>query len=212
VNDATLVAPPSASPAKVGQVLWLTVGAALLLVVIAAAALLLISRELNVGRTTYAEARHTRATLDALRALFISLQDAETGAQGYVLTGNEEVLSPYYAAERSLKGQLERLTELASEDESQQIAQELVALARAQLAFVGDVVAARRSQDSVSAVRLLRAGVGKRQMDRIRELVAALETHESELLARKEPAPMARSCSYAASACPTATTSSRTAT
>jgi PAS domain S-box-containing protein len=185
VNDATLVAPQSASPAKVGQVLWLTIGAALLLVLIAAAALLLISRELDEGRTTYAEARHTRATLDSLRALFMSLQDAETGAQAYVLTGSEEVLSPFYAAERSLEGRLERLTELSSEGESQQIAQELVALARAQLGFVRDVVAARRSQDSGAAVQLLRAGVGRHQMDRIRELVAALETHESEVLAQR---------------------------
>jgi PAS domain S-box-containing protein len=185
VNDATLVAPQSASPAKVGQVLWLTVGAALLLVVIAAAALLLITRELNVGRATYAEASHTRATLDQLRVVFSSLQDAETGAQGYVLTGSEEVLSPYYAAERSLEGQLDRLAELASQGESQQIAQELVALARVQLSFVSDVVTARRSSDSGAAVQLLRSGVGRRHMDRIRELVAALEIHESELLAQR---------------------------
>ena len=182
MNDATLVAPPAASPAKAGQVLWLTVGAALLLVAAAVAALVLFSRELNVARASYFEARHTRATLDQLRAVLSSLQDAETGAQGYVLTGREEALSPYFAAERSLEGQLERLTQLANEGESRQIAQELVALARAQFSFMSDVVAARHSPDSAAAVQLLRADVGKRQMDRIRELVAALETHDSELL------------------------------
>src|SRR4030095_15047959 len=100
------------------------------------AALLLISRELNAGRASYADVLHTRATLDQLRVVFSSLQDAETGAQGYVLTGNEETLSPYYAAERSLEGQLDRLTQLPAEGESQQIAQALVALARGQTPFL----------------------------------------------------------------------------
>jgi len=181
---ATSIAPHAASPAKVGQVFWLTLGAALLLVA-AAVALLLLSRELNVGRANYSQARQTRAALDQLRTVFISLQDAETGAQGYVLTGSDEALSPYYAAERSLAGQLDRLTQLAGEGESGQIAQELVALARAQLSFVSDVVAARRSQDPGAAVQLLRSGPGKRQMDRIRELVAAFETHEGELLSQR---------------------------
>lgn len=98
MNDALPVAPRATSPAKSGQVLWLTVGAALLLIVVASAALLLISRELHAGRTSYSEVLHTRATLDQLRVVFASLQDAETGAQGYVLTGNDESLAPYYAA------------------------------------------------------------------------------------------------------------------
>ena len=168
--------------------MWLTVSVALLLIVVAAAALLLISRELNAGRASYADLRHTRATLDQLRVVFSSLQDAESGAQGYVLTGNEEALSPYYAAEHSLEGQLDRLTQLAAEGEGQQIAKELVALARAQLSFVNDVVTARRSQDSAAALELLRGGVGKRQMDRIRELAAAFDSHVSELLSQRRSA------------------------
>ena len=185
MSDATLVARQSASPAKAGQVLWLTIGVALLLVAMAAAALLFFSHQLNAARTSYFEARHTRATLDQLHVVFSSLQDAQTSAQGYVLTGSEEVLSPYFAAQRSLEGELDRLTQLANEGESRQIARELAALARAQFSFVSDVVAARRSQDAAAAVQLLRAGVSKSQMDRIRELTAALETHESELLAQR---------------------------
>jgi PAS domain S-box-containing protein len=188
VSAATSVAPSAASPAKVGQVLWLTVAAALLLVVVSAAALLWFSSELNVARATYFDARHTRLTLDQLRAAFASLKDAESGAQGYVLTGSEEALSPYYAAERALEGQLDQLIQLAGEREAGQIARELAALARKQLSFTSDVVAARRSQDTAAAVELLRTGTGRQQMDRIRELVAAFETHEGELLALRRTA------------------------
>ena len=185
MNDATSVAAP---PAKSGQVLWVTVGAALLLIVVAAATLLLISRELQTGRTTYAAVLHTRATLDQLRIVFSSLQDVETGAQGYVLTGNEEFLSRYFAAERSLEGQLGTLAGLARQGEGRQIAEELVKLARSQLAFISDVVAARRSQNTAAALELLRGGTGKAQMDRIRDLVAAFETHENELLSQRRSA------------------------
>jgi len=188
VSHATSVAPSAASPAKVGQVLWLTVGAALLLLLAAAAALLLFTREQNVSRAGYFEARHTRATLDQLRAVISSLKDAETGAQGYVLTGSDAALLPYYAAERSLADQLDSLTQLAGEGETGQIASELATLSRAQLSFMSDVVAARRSQDAAAATGLLRSGTGMRQMDRIRELAAAFETHESELLASRRTA------------------------
>jgi PAS domain S-box-containing protein len=188
VSHATSVAPSAASPAKVGQVLWLTVGVALLLVLAAGAALVLFSREQNVSRAAYFEARHTRATLDQLRAVIASLKDAETGAQGYVLTGSDEALSPYYDAERSLADQLDRLTQLAGEGEAGQIAHELAILARDELSFTSDVVAARRSRDGAAAAELLRTDTGRRQMDRIRELAAAFETHQSELLAVRRTA------------------------
>lgn len=188
MNDVLPVAPRATSPAKSGQVLWLTVGVALVLIAIASAALLLISRDLHVGRSTYSDIVHTRAALDQLRLVFASLQDAETGAQGYLLTGNHESLSPYYAAERALDGQLNQLTQLASEGEGRQIAAELVAHTRAQLTFLGVVVATRRSQGAAAVVDLLRSGVGERRMDRIRDLVAAFETHERELLVQRRGA------------------------
>ena len=130
----------------------------------------------------------TREALEQVRVVFSSLQDAEIGGRGYALTGDEESLPPYLAAERSLEGQLTQLQSLASEAEGRQIAMDLTKLARAQLMFVTDVVATRRSQDAPAALALVHAGTGKRQMDRIRELVAAFETHEKDLLAQRRGA------------------------
>jgi PAS domain S-box-containing protein len=188
VTSTSVASDAPAAPAKVGQILWVTVGAALLLVVVAAAALLLITRELNAGRAAYAGARQTRLTLDQLRLVYSSLQDAEMGTQAYLLTRDEETLSPYYAAERSLEAQLDRLTQVAGDGETQQIALELVTLARAQLSFERGVVAAGRSHGSAAALELLRGGVGEHQMGRIRELVAAFEVHMSELLLQRRSA------------------------
>jgi PAS domain S-box-containing protein len=172
----------------VRQVQRLTVGTVLLLIAVAAAALFLISREMEAGRASYVDIRQTRATLDQLRLVFSSLQDAESATQGYVLTGSEEFLAPYYAVQRSLEGHLSGLRREASAGEGGDIADELVTLARAQLEFFGDVIATRRSQGESMAGQMLRAGTGKRQMDRIRELVAAFETRETGLLAQRRSA------------------------
>ena len=185
MSDAASVAFRPVPPARGGQVLWLTVGVTLLLIALASAALLMISSELQAGRISYFDILHRRATLDQVRVVFSSLQDAENGVQGYVLTGQEEALSPYYAAERSLDGQLDRLTQLTGAAEGRQISDELVALARTHLAFVSNVISTQRSQSSAAALELLRDGVGKRQMDRIRELTTAFETHERELLSQR---------------------------
>jgi PAS domain S-box-containing protein len=188
VSDAASVASRPAPPAKAGRVLWLTIGVTVLLMGLATAALLMISSELQAGRSSYFDLLHRRATLDQVRIVFSSLQDTENGVQGYVLTGKEEALSPYYAAERSLDGQLDRLTQLTGTAESRRISDELVALARTHLAFVSNVISTQRSQSSAAALELLRDGVGQRQMDRIRELTTALETHERELLSQRRSA------------------------
>jgi CHASE3 domain sensor protein len=112
VSDAASVAFRPVPPAKGGQVLWLTVGVTLLLIALASAALLMISSELQAGRSSYFDILHRRATLDQVRIVLSSLQDAENGVHAYVLTGKEEGLAPYYAAERSLDSQLDRLTQL----------------------------------------------------------------------------------------------------
>ena len=185
MSAAAAVASRPAPPVKARQVLWLTIGVTLLLIGLAAAALMMISSELQAGRSSYFDLLQRRATLDQFRIVFSSLQDAENGVQGYMLTGEEEALAPYYAVERSLDTQLDRLTQLTGAAEGRQASDELVALARMHFAFVSNVISTRRSQTSAAALQLLRDGAGKRQMDRIRELTTALETHEREILSQR---------------------------
>jgi PAS domain-containing protein len=160
----------------------------LLLIALAAAALLMISSELQAGRTSYVDLLHRRATLDQIRVVSATLQEAERGMHGYLLTGSEEALAPYYAAERALEDQLNRLTQLTDPAEGRQMPEELVALARTQLAFAGNVISTQRSQSSAAARELLRDGVGQRRMDRIRELTTAFETQQRELLSQRRGA------------------------
>lgn len=185
MNDVMSVAPRAAPPGGTSQVLWLTIAAVLVLVAVAAAASLVISRELRASRASYTEVLRTRETLEQVRIVFSTLQDAESGERGYVLTGSEEVLEPYYAAARSLETELTKLNRLAADVEGRQIASDLAELAHAQLALARNVVAVRRSQGAAAALDLVRPGTGKRQMDRIRELIGALDAHEKQLLSKR---------------------------
>lgn len=89
------------------NVLWLTAGAIGLLVIIAIVALFVVSREMSEARESHIQVDRTREILESLQLMLSTLQDAETGERGYVITGREEFLTPYYAAQRSLPSQLD---------------------------------------------------------------------------------------------------------
>jgi PAS domain S-box-containing protein len=167
------------------QVLWITTGAILFLVVIASAVLTVVSRELRAARESHAQAVHARETVEEVRVVLTELLNAETGERGYLLTGSEDFLEPYYAAERSLPDEITELQRLTTDPESRRIAIELAEAAHTQLAFLRSVVETRRTSGQVTAIEMIRTGVGRRQMDRIRELAAALEAREKSLLAER---------------------------
>ena len=49
-------------------------------------------------RGASADADHTREILNSVQRLFSTVQDAETGQRGFLLTGEERYLAPYYLA------------------------------------------------------------------------------------------------------------------
>jgi CHASE3 domain sensor protein len=57
---------------------------------------------------------HTHDVLIQLTSLLISVQDAETGQRGYVITGEEHYLEPYQAASRRLDAQMRKIKEMTA--------------------------------------------------------------------------------------------------
>ena len=164
------------------RVLWLSAIASLLLVVIAAIALVTVSHELNRSRASHAELDHVRETLGQLQLVWSTLQDAETGEHGFVITGKADFLSPYYAAEQSLQGKLERLQELLRNPESLATLREFDELARRQIAFLRRVIDLRDSQGLEAAGALISQDTGRKQMDRLRVLIERLRVQEGTQL------------------------------
>jgi PAS domain S-box-containing protein len=167
------------------QVLWLSGAAVLALVLIAILALIVVSRELRMARASYVEVQQTRETLEQVQVVFSTVQDAETGERGYVITGKENFLEPYHAAESALERQLGHLDQQIVDPRSRQILAELAEVARLQLAFLHGVVERRRAEGEEAAADLIGQEIGKQHMDQLRAVVAQLTAREKSLLGNR---------------------------
>jgi PAS domain S-box-containing protein len=166
------------TPVGTRNVLWLTAGAFALLVVIAIVTLIVVSREMEEARESHAQVERTREVLESLQLVLSTLQDAETGERGYVITGNEDFLGPYYAAERSLPTQLEQLERTLTDPQTLTMREDLSRRAREQMEFLRRVVDLRAADKADEAAELVRQQTGRQRMDAIRTLVQKLRAHE----------------------------------
>lgn len=164
------------------QVLWLSGAAIVALVLLAILALISVSRELRAERSSYIEVQQTRETLEQVQVVFSTVQDAETGGRGYIITGKDDFLEPYHAAERALERQLAHLDRQLVDPRSRQILAELAESARRQMTFLHGVIERRRLQGEEAAADVVRHQAGKQQMDQLRGVVAALTAREKALL------------------------------
>ncbi len=123
------------------------------------------------------EAREKRG---ALFRLLISLQDAETGQRGYLLTGDPAYLAPYEAATTTVN---ERLTAIGSvfKNEPQQLS-EIEAMVRNKLAELASTIELRKTGRTDEALGLVKSGRGREIMDELRErLGEMLDTIDATL-------------------------------
>jgi PAS domain S-box-containing protein len=139
------------------------------------------------ARRLIANDRTVAQTDDAIVELALALstlQDAETGQRGYLLTGNEDYLQPYKEATTRLPQEMGRIRSLLS-DAAQQarlaVLEEDVALKLGELART---IALYKAADRTGALALVRSNSGKSYMDQARALIAAMQTAEYEDLNR----------------------------
>ena len=122
-----------------------------------------------------------------LRELFSQLQDVETGARGYVLTGAPEFLEPYEAGRASLEQKLRGLHALMSDNAGPQRDWEaLHQLMLAKLAHGTHLVQLRRDAGFAPAQAEVASGRGQAAMDAVRAALAQMEAVEERLLADRD--------------------------
>ena len=130
---------------------------------------------------------YTYQVLGEVDRLFISLQDAETGQRGFVITGDEEYLTPYGNAIGSAPLAFARLRELLIGSAIQAAQMDrLQALMDAKLEEMGKAVAARRTSGFPAAAAVIATGKGKKLMDAVREEVAQIVATENRLLRERQ--------------------------
>jgi CheY-like chemotaxis protein/CHASE3 domain sensor protein len=126
--------------------------------------------------------RHTHSVLIALDELLSTVQDAETGQRGYLLTGTEAYLEPYSSAVGNLAARLRTVATLTRDNPTQQA--NLGPLKRhvdAKLAELRESVALRRTRGAAAALAVVTTDRGKIEMDAIRAQLNAMAQEELRL-------------------------------
>jgi len=130
--------------------------------------------------------RHTLTVETSLSDLLSSLQDAETGQRGYLLTGDEAYLGPYTRAAKALGGEFARLsTAIADAPVEQRALTELRATTAAKLNELRRTIDLRRAGDVAGALAIVRTDHGRELMDQARVIIAGMRAEEARVLARR---------------------------
>jgi len=156
--------------------------AVILIVLVGAAAY----RNATAAIDEIASVRATRARLEATREFSQRMEDLETGARGFVITGNEVFLAPRDSARLLLPGLVRRVRDVEADDPGTLNAvRSLEHLVPIRLAFDSQTIALRRIRGAASASALVATGRGKALMDSIRQQVAFLDDRSTAERARR---------------------------
>lgn len=124
---------------------------------------------------TNADAIQMRRSFGMLQQILLSLEDAETGQRGYLLTGSQEYLKPYLRSTANLDSLLEEFSALWPRAYDRDKLAQLALLAHQKMAELKATIDARNSHDPDAALAIIRTDRGKLYMDQARVLVATLE-------------------------------------
>ena len=151
----------------------LMLGVSLLIV---CAVAILSDRSADAARVA-GEQRNVAETIIKVDAtLLSSLNEAEAGQRGFLLTGRESYLAPYNDADAAIPQMLERLrTATASQPEMARPLQKLEPLVADKLAALKTTVALRRANRLDEALAAVDTGRGKADMDAIRAIGGEIE-------------------------------------
>jgi PAS domain S-box-containing protein len=125
---------------------------------------------------------HLESAPDSLDKLLLSMVDAETGERGFLLTGDQHYLAPYFKAVSDVKGELESVKRSYPNEGLQQASySNLEKDISARLAELQHTAELRRTNPD-AARRIVLAGEGKKLMDSIRARIGAMREQEQALL------------------------------
>lgn len=130
------------------------------------------------------QAAHTDAVIYGLDALRTDALDIETGARGYVITGDESYLQPYQSGLDHINLDLQSVRTLAADQPNLLLRLDTLApQIAAQLAFSKQTIDLRRASGLAAAQANVALGTGKTSMDDIRANIASAQQDEQGLLA-----------------------------
>jgi len=131
--------------------------------------------------------QRTLETEMRIMRVFSLLQDAETGQRGYLLTGVDTYLAPYNEATPRLAAELDALERLTVDNPTQRRNVDALREAAAtRMRIMIDTINLADGGYRERAIDMVRAGMGRTQMDSIRSIVDQMLAEEDRLLAERE--------------------------
>ena len=126
--------------------------------------------------------RHSHEVIVALSKLLSTVQDAETGQRGFLLTGNERYLQPYTDALSEVPLRISSIGTLTADNPTQvSNIEQLKPHVDAKLAELKETIELYRSQGAGAALAVVNTDRGKAEMDSIRTLLMAMGQEEARL-------------------------------
>jgi methyl-accepting chemotaxis protein len=126
---------------------------------------------------------HTREVQNQLTELLASLQDAETGQRGYVITGVESYLAPYTNGSGRAEEIRKHVAQLVEDNPRQQARLDtLASLIADKFAELQEVIDVRKTRDFAAAQSIVMTDKGKKSMDAIRTVLRDMNLEEEDLL------------------------------
>jgi PAS domain S-box-containing protein len=126
---------------------------------------------------------HTQEALLALRYLGEQLEQATVAVRGFALTGEDRSLAPYARCRPLIAPGLRWLGDLIADNPDQQRRLlELEPLIQRRLDAIDHIVALRRARGIEPVIEVLRSHANDAPIERIREILAALQAEEDRLL------------------------------
>ncbi|MCL5267336.1 MAG: CHASE3 domain-containing protein, partial [Bacteroidetes bacterium] len=130
---------------------------------------------------------HTYKVLQDLEGALSTLENAETGQRGYIITGDESYLGPYNAAIVTIDPEIKEIRELTSDNQNQQQRLDtLVPLIKSKIDELKLTIELRKKKGFQAAMREVLSDKGKQMMDDIRKVVAQMENEENGLLKERD--------------------------
>jgi signal transduction histidine kinase/CheY-like chemotaxis protein/CHASE3 domain sensor protein len=125
---------------------------------------------------------HSHAVIIALDTLLSTLQDAETGQRGFILTGDEKYLAPYKNALTDVGPDIDTVATLTQDNQTQQARIPLLKRhIEAKLAELKESIDLRRAKGQDSALAVVTTDRGKAEMDAIRSQLKSMQQEEFHL-------------------------------
>jgi len=177
----SLTKPRGASFYRTKVEVWTALGLALVLAFFLTSGIIAY-RNIEVLRSNSEKIWHTHTVIVALDELLATMQDAETGQRGYLLTGEDRYLEPYQSAVALAASRLEAVGALTRDNPSQQANLDVLRRhIRAKFAELEETIELRRDNGAQTAMAVVATDRGKVEMDAVRGQLDVMRREENRL-------------------------------